>query len=171
METNLFYQGIRPAISVGLSVSRVGSSAQTKATKSVAGSLRVELAQFRELAAFAQFGSDLDADTKRRIARGRLLTEVLKQKQYAPLSVAEQVVMLLAATSGHLDTLKAENVAEAVHEVVNRVKRHHEAVYKKIDEGTKPEDDEVKQVQAVAAEVAGSYDKGANSQAQEETKA
>src|ERR1019366_10559001 len=85
MESALFYQGIRPAISVGLSVSRVGGAAQTKATKSVAGSLRLELAQFRELASFAQFASDLDYETKQRLTRGRLLTEVLKQKQYQPL--------------------------------------------------------------------------------------
>src|SRR5438552_1002004 len=89
METNLFYQGIRPAISVGLSVSRVGGAAQTKAVKSVAGSLRVNLAQFRELAAFAQFSTDLDKETKHRIQRGQRLTELLKQPQYSPMSVWE----------------------------------------------------------------------------------
>jgi F-type H+-transporting ATPase subunit alpha len=157
METNLFYQGIRPAISVGLSVSRVGSSAQTKATKSVAGSLRVELAQFRELAAFAQFGSDLDADTKRRIERGRLLTEVLKQKQYQPLAVGEQVIMLMAATSGAMDGIKAEDVQEAIHEIVSRVKRHHEALYKRVDEGGKPSDEDIKTVHDLSGEVAATY--------------
>src|SRR5476651_1888070 len=121
METNLFYQGIRPAISVGLSVSRVGSSAQTKATKSVAGSLRVELAQFRELAAFSQFASDLDEETKRSISRGRLLTEILKQKQYSPLSVAEQVVMLMAATSGAFDSVPADKVGAAASELIARL--------------------------------------------------
>src|SRR3978361_1589152 len=105
LETNLFYQGIRPAISVGLSVSRVGGSAQTKAVKSVAGSLRLDLAQYRELASFAQFGSDLDEDTQKRIERGQLLTELLKQRQYQPMSIAEQVVTLLAATKGAFDTV------------------------------------------------------------------
>jgi F-type H+/Na+-transporting ATPase subunit alpha len=166
METNLFYQGIRPAISVGLSVSRVGGNAQTKATKSVAGSLRVELAQFRELAAFAQFGSDLDADTKRRIARGRLLTEVLKQKQYQPIPSADQVIMLLAATSGAMDEVKAEDVPEAIREIVSRVKRHHEALYKRFEEGAKPSDEDKKSVQDLTAEVAATYKQRAKKSAE-----
>ncbi|MEK7153285.1 MAG: F0F1 ATP synthase subunit alpha, partial [Patescibacteria group bacterium] len=97
LETNLFYQGIRPAISVGSSVSRVGGAAQTKAVKSVSGGLKLSLAQFRELASFAQFASDLDDETKHRIERGQRLTELLKQKQYHPLSIAEQVISLMAA--------------------------------------------------------------------------
>ncbi|MGF1659471.1 MAG: F0F1 ATP synthase subunit alpha [Rubrimonas sp.] len=110
LETDLFYQGIRPAVNVGLSVSRVGSSAQTKAMKSVAGSIKLELAQYREMAAFAQFGSDLDASTQRLLARGARLTELLKQGQYSPLTNAEQVVVLYAGTKGYLDRLPVADV-------------------------------------------------------------
>ena len=105
LETDLFYQGVRPAINVGLSVSRVGSSAQIKAMKQVAGSIKLELAQYREMAAFAQFGSDLDAATQQLLARGARLTELLKQGQYAPLSVEEQVVVIYAGVKGFLDDL------------------------------------------------------------------
>jgi F-type H+-transporting ATPase subunit alpha len=157
MESNLFYQGIRPAISVGLSVSRVGGSAQTKATKSVAGSLRVELAQFRELAAFSQFASDLDEDTKKQIDRGRLLTEILKQKQYSPLSVAEQVIMLLAATKGAFDEVPTEKVNAAVHDLLTRMKQRHAKVVETLNEGSKPDDKTVEAVVKVAQEVAESF--------------
>jgi len=112
LEGDLFYQGIRPALNVGLSVSRVGSAAQIKAMKKVAGKLRLELAQFRELAAFAQFASDLDAGTRQQIERGKRLTEVLKQGQYEPLSVAQQVMILYAATSGMLDDVPVEQVQQ-----------------------------------------------------------
>lgn len=115
LEPDLFYQGIRPAVNVGLSVSRVGGAAQTKAMKKIAGSLRLELAQYRELAAFAQFATDLDAETKKRIERGKRLTELLKQEQYQPLSVAEQVVVLLAATGGAFDAVPVEKIKEAAH--------------------------------------------------------
>ena len=157
METNLFYQGIRPAISVGLSVSRVGGDAQTKATKSVAGTLRLELAQFRELASFAQFASDLDDDTKQRIARGRLLTEVLKQKQYQPLSVAEQVIALIAATNGAFDHLTNHDVEAAVHRTIAAVKKSHSKLYASIDSGVKPEEDELKAVVKEAEAVAKTF--------------
>ena len=110
LESELFYQGIRPAVNVGLSVSRVGSSAQTKAMKSVAGSIKLELAQYREMAAFAQFGSDLDASTQRLLNRGARLTELLKQPQYAPLTNAEQVVVIFAGTNGYLDKLAVRDV-------------------------------------------------------------
>jgi F-type H+/Na+-transporting ATPase subunit alpha len=112
LETSLFYQGIRPAINVGLSVSRVGGAAQTKAIKSVAGKLRLELAQYRDLAAFAQLATDLDKDTKQRIERGKRLTELLKQGQYQPLSLSEQTVVLLAGTSGLLDEVAVEKLVE-----------------------------------------------------------
>ena len=105
LETNLFFKGIRPAINVGLSVSRVGSAAQTKAMKKVAGSIKLELAQFREMEAFCQFASDLDASTQRLLARGARLTEILKQGQYSPLSVAEQVCLIYAGVNGYLDTI------------------------------------------------------------------
>jgi F-type H+-transporting ATPase subunit alpha len=110
LESELFYQGIRPAVNVGLSVSRVGSSAQTKAMKSVAGSVKLELAQYREMAAFAQFGSDLDASTQRLLNRGARLTELLKQPQYSPLTNAEQVIVIYAGTQGYLDRLPVKDV-------------------------------------------------------------
>jgi F-type H+-transporting ATPase subunit alpha len=110
LETELFYQGIRPAVNVGLSVSRVGSAAQTKSMKSVAGSIKLELAQYREMAAFAQFGSDLDASTQRLLNRGARLTELLKQGQYAPLTNAEQVCVIFAGTSGVLDKVAVKDV-------------------------------------------------------------
>ncbi len=110
LESELFYQGIRPAVNVGLSVSRVGSNAQTKAMKSVAGSIKLELAQYREMAAFAQFGSDLDASTQRLLNRGARLTELLKQPQYSPLTNAEQVVVIYAGTHGYLDKLPVRDV-------------------------------------------------------------
>lgn len=110
LETDLFYQGIRPAINVGLSVSRVGSSAQTKAMKKVAGSIKLELAQYREMAAFAQFGSDLDASTQRLLARGARLTELLKQPQYSPMPVEEQVASIFAGTQGFLDNVEVRDV-------------------------------------------------------------
>jgi len=112
LETELFYQGVRPAVNVGLSVSRVGSAAQTKAMKSVAGSIKLELAQYREMAAFAQFGSDLDASTQKLLNRGARLTELLKQAQYSPLTTAEQVVVLYAGTHGYLDDLPVSRVTD-----------------------------------------------------------
>jgi len=112
LETDLFYQGIRPAVNVGLSVSRVGSSAQTKAMKKVAGKIKGELAQYREMAAFAQFGSDLDATTQRLLARGSRLTELLKQPQFSPLKMEEQVVVIYAGVNGYLDALPVGKVRE-----------------------------------------------------------
>jgi F-type H+-transporting ATPase subunit alpha len=110
LETDLFYQGIRPAVNVGISVSRVGSSAQIKAMKQVTGPLKGELAQYREMAAFAKFGSDLDASTQKLLARGERLTELLKQPQYAPLAVEEQVCVIYAGTRGYLDRIAAKDV-------------------------------------------------------------
>jgi F-type H+/Na+-transporting ATPase subunit alpha len=111
LETDLFYSGVRPAVNPGISVSRVGGSAQIKAMRQVAGSLRLDLAQFRELAAFAQFGSDLDPATQRQLSRGARLTEVLKQKQYEPLPVEKQVVMIFAAIKGFLDDIEPAQIA------------------------------------------------------------
>jgi F-type H+-transporting ATPase subunit alpha len=110
LETDLFYQGIRPAVNVGLSVSRVGSAAQTKAMKKVAGRIKGELAQYREMAAFAQFGSDLDATTQRLLARGARLTELLKQPQFSPLKMEEQVVTIYAGVNGYLDAIPVNRV-------------------------------------------------------------
>jgi proton translocating ATP synthase F1 alpha subunit len=110
LETELFYKGIRPAINVGLSVSRVGSAAQLKAMKQVAGTLKLELAQYREVAAFAQFGSDLDAATQYLLNRGARLTEMLKQPQFSPIPIEQQVVIVYAATKGYLDRLKISDI-------------------------------------------------------------
>jgi F-type H+-transporting ATPase subunit alpha len=110
LETDLFYQGIRPAVNVGLSVSRVGSAAQTKAMKKVAGRIKGELAQYREMAAFAQFGSDLDATTQRLLNRGARLTELLKQPQFSPLKMEEQAVVIYAGVNGYLDPLPVNRV-------------------------------------------------------------
>ena len=110
LETDLFYQGIRPAVNVGLSVSRVGSAAQTKAMKKVAGKIKGELAQYREMAAFAQFGSDLDATTQRMLARGARLTELLKQPQFSPLKMEEQVGVIYAGVNGYLDKFEVSRV-------------------------------------------------------------
>ncbi len=112
LETDLFYKGVRPAVNVGLSVSRVGSAAQRKAMKQVAGSVKLELAQYREMQAFAQFGSDLDVATQRLLARGERLTEILKQKQYSPLAMEEQVCIIFSAIKGFLDNSKVSNIKE-----------------------------------------------------------
>jgi F-type H+-transporting ATPase subunit alpha len=112
LETELFYKGIRPAVNVGLSVSRVGSAAQIKAMKQVAGRIKLELAQYREMAAFAQFASDLDATTQALLARGARLTELLKQPQYKPVPVEEQVVSIFAGTRGYLDRIQVNQVGE-----------------------------------------------------------
>ena len=122
LETELFYQGIRPAINVGLSVSRVGSAAQIKAMKQVAGTIKLELAQYREMAAFAQFASDLDASTQRLLARGQRLTELLKQGQFAPMPVEEQVVSLYAGTRGFLDSLPVNKVNDFEHQLLDAIR-------------------------------------------------
>ena len=157
LETNLFYQGIRPAISVGLSVSRVGDSAQTKAVKSVVGSLRLDLAQFRELASFAQFSTDLDAETKHRIERGQRLTELLKQKQYQPLSVAEQTASLMAATKGAFDTVPTEKIKDVQAALLSLLESDHKAVVKELNTGAKPTEDIEKTVLKAAEKVAKSF--------------
>lgn len=141
LESNLFYQGIRPAISVGLSVSRVGGSAQTKAVKSVAGGLRISLAQFRELAAFAQFSTDLDEETKHRIERGQRLTELLKQKQYQPLSVAEQTASLLVANEGLFDEVPADKVKAAQEELLAVLHADAKELMATLNKGDKPTDE------------------------------
>ncbi|WP_232491960.1 F0F1 ATP synthase subunit alpha [Novosphingobium kaempferiae] len=125
LETGLFYQGIRPAINVGLSVSRVGGSAQTKAMKKVAGSIKLELAQYREMAAFAQFGSDLDASTQKLLNRGARLTELLKQKQFSPLAFEEQTVSIFAGTNGYLDGLPVSKVTEYEAEMLSYMHSEH----------------------------------------------
>ena len=133
LETTLFYKGIRPAINVGLSVSRVGSAAQTKAMKKVAGSIKLELAQYREMEAFAQFASDLDASTQRLLARGARLTELLKQAQYQPLKVSEQVVSIYAGTKGFLDNVAVGDVGRFEQTLLDHMRSEYADVMNEID--------------------------------------
>jgi F-type H+-transporting ATPase subunit alpha len=134
LETDLFHQGVRPAINVGNSVSRVGGSAQIRAMRQVAGSLRLDLAQYRELAAFAQFGSDLDKATQSQLNRGRRLVEILKQPQYQPLPVEKQVVIIFAATKGYLDSIDVEQVRRYEEELYRFLERNHPEVLTQIAE-------------------------------------
>lgn len=157
LETSLFYQGVRPAISVGLSVSRVGGAAQTKAVKSVSGGLKLSLAQFRELASFAQFSTDLDAETKHRIERGQRLTELLKQKQYQPLSIAEQTASLMAANEGAFDNIPVEKVKDAQTELLRSLQNDYQKIVKALDSGDKPTDDIQKTILEVARKIAHSF--------------
>lgn len=128
LETDLFFAGIRPAINVGLSVSRVGSAAQTKAMKKVSGSIKLELAQYREMAAFAQFGSDLDASTQRLLARGARLTELLKQPQFAPMPFEEQTVSIFAGTQGYLDKVPVERITRYESAMLSDMRANHAGV-------------------------------------------
>lgn len=157
METSLFYQGIRPAVSVGLSVSRVGGAAQTKAVKSVAGSLRLDLAQFRELAAFAQFSTDLDPETKGKIERGQRLTELLKQPQYSPLGVWEQTASLLAATEGSFDDVPVTKVKEAQASLLREMNSQHKKNMEDLNKGDKPTDKQKEVIHKVAKDIAKGY--------------
>ncbi|WP_291845179.1 F0F1 ATP synthase subunit alpha [Maricaulis sp.] len=141
LETDLFYQGIRPAVNVGLSVSRVGSAAQTKAMKQVAGKMKGELAQYREMAAFAQFGSDLDAATQRLLNRGQRLTELLKQPQFSPLSMEEQVCVIYAGTRGYLDKLPTVDVQRYEADLLRHLHGEHAALLTSIRTEKKLTDD------------------------------
>jgi F-type H+-transporting ATPase subunit alpha len=141
LETDLFYQGVRPAISVGLSVSRVGSAAQIKAIKQVAGKVKLDLAQFRELAAFAQFGSDLDAGTKARLDRGQRIVELFKQKQYNPIPVEEQVAIMWAMQNGHLDSVPVERVKEFQLKLQDWLQTRKEPLLRAIREKKQLDDD------------------------------
>ncbi|WP_086616856.1 F0F1 ATP synthase subunit alpha [Erythrobacter tepidarius] len=132
LETGLFYQGIRPAINVGLSVSRVGGAAQTKAMKKVSGSMKLDLAQYREMAAFAQFGSDLDAATQKLLNRGARLTELLKQKQFSPMPFEEQTVSIFAGTNGFLDPIPVERVNDYESQMLDYMRREHADVLAEI---------------------------------------
>ena len=157
LETDLFYQGIRPAISAGLSVSRVGGAAQTKAVKSVGGNLKLGLSQFRELAAFAQFGSDLDASTKAQIDRGQRLTELLKQAQYQPMSIWEQFVSIHAVTSGAFDDVPVENIKDAQAAVLTRLWKDHKDAMRELNKGDKPTDVHLKTIDDVTKRVAKGF--------------
>jgi F-type H+-transporting ATPase subunit alpha len=141
LETDLFFQGIRPALNVGLSVSRVGSSAQIKAMKQVAGPIKGELAQYREMAAFAQFGSDLDVSTQNLLARGDRLTELLKQPQFSPLQVEEQVVVLYAGTRGYLKEVAVRDVQDYETKLLAHLRGEKKALLSDIATNKKITDD------------------------------
>ncbi|MBA4163898.1 MAG: F0F1 ATP synthase subunit alpha [Erythrobacter sp.] len=148
LETGLFYQGIRPAINVGLSVSRVGGAAQTKAMKKVAGSIKLELAQYREMAAFAQFGSDLDAATQKLLNRGARLTELLKQAQFSPLPFEEQTLSIFAGTNGYLDAIPTNRVTEYEAAMLSHMRSEHADILKDIRESSNFDDDVKKRTAA-----------------------
>lgn len=157
LETNLFYQGIRPAISVGFSVSRVGGNAQSKAIKSVGGGLKLDLAQFRELAAFSQFSTDLDAETRQTIERGQRLTELLKQPQYTPYAIWEMYSSLLAATKGYFDNVPLEKIKPAEAAMHRELKSKHAKLVSELNTGDKPTEAQNDAVLKVAKAVADSY--------------
>lgn len=158
METDLFYQGIRPAISAGLSVSRVGGAAQTKAVKSVSGHLKLGLSQFRELASFAQFGSDLDDDTKSQIERGQRLTELLKQAQYQPMSVWEQVASMYAVSNGLFDKVSVAKIKDAQTALLTRLWTEHKDDMRTLNKGDKPSDAVLKLIHKTAASSAKGFE-------------
>ena len=140
LETELFNQGIRPAVNVGLSVSRVGSAAQTKAMKKVAGSIKLELAQYREMAAFAQFGSDLDASTQQLLNRGSKLTELLKQDQYSPMTVSEQVISVFTGVKGYLDDVDLTKIKNFEKDIIEKIKSDKPEIIESIEKSGKLEE-------------------------------
>ena len=143
LETDLFYSGVRPAINVGTSVSRVGGNAQTKAMKAVAGQLRLDLSQYRELEAFAQFGSELDPETQKQLARGERMVEALNQKERQPMPVAEQVASIFSGTEGYLDRIKTERVSDFLEDLIGRLHSENQDLLDRINEtGKLPEEDE-----------------------------
>ena len=158
LETDLFYQGIRPAISAGLSVSRVGGAAQTKAVKSVGGNLKLGLSQFRELASFAQFGSDLDDATKAQIDRGQRLTELLKQPQYQPMSVWEQFVSIHAVTGGMFDDVPVSKIKDAQSALLTYLWKNSKDAMRELNKGNKPSDEQLKLIDEATKEIAKGFE-------------
>ena len=152
LETELFNQGIRPAVNVGLSVSRVGSAAQTKAMKKVAGSIKLELAQYREMAAFAQFGSDLDASTQKLLNRGSKLTELLKQNQYSPMTIAEQVVSIFTGVNGYLDDLELNQIRDFEKDLFELIKSSHSDIIESINSSGDLNDDTSSELTSIIEE-------------------
>jgi F-type H+-transporting ATPase subunit alpha len=150
LESDLFYSGVRPAINVGISVSRVGGNAQTKAMKKVAGKLRLDLSQYRDLEAFAQFGSELDPETQRQLARGERLVEMLNQNERSPLSVADQVASIYAGTGGYLDRIKVDRVQEFLADLLTRLKAENGDLMGRIDAGELSDEDEEALGEAIA---------------------
>ncbi|GJL87872.1 MAG: ATP synthase subunit alpha [Minwuia thermotolerans] len=157
LETDLFYQGVRPAINVGLSVSRVGSAAQTKAMKKVSGSIKLELAQYREMAAFAQFGSDLDASTQRLLNRGARLTELLKQPQFSPMSVSEQVVSIFAGVNGFLDGIDTAKVTDFEASLIDEMHAKHQAVLDDIENSGALSDETAEKLKTILGDFAKTF--------------
>ncbi len=157
LETDLFFSGVRPAINVGLSVSRVGGSAQIKAMKQVAGQLRLDLAQYREMAAFAQFGSDLDAATQAQLSRGERLVEILKQDQYKPFSVAQQVFSLFAGVRGLLDDIEVADVKRFQDGLLNFVEEKHRGIIDSIEKEKKVDEATEEKLKTVIAEYKGLF--------------
>jgi F-type H+/Na+-transporting ATPase subunit alpha len=157
LETDLFYQGIRPAVNVGLSVSRVGSAAQTKAMKKVAGKIKGELAQYREMAAFAQFGGDLDATTQRLLNRGARLTELLKQRQFSPMKMEEQVCAIYAGVNGYLDPLPVDRVVPFQDGLLGTLRAQHPEILDEIRTSKDLSDDTAKKLKAVVDAFAKSF--------------
>ncbi len=158
LETDLFYQGIRPAVNVGLSVSRVGSSAQTKAMKKVAGKIKGELAQYREMAAFAQFGSDLDASTQRLLNRGSRLTELLKQPQFSPLKMEEQVAVIYAGVNGYLDKLPLAKVRTFEDQLLGTLRSKHQGLLDAIRDSKDLSDENANKLKGVVEGIAKSLE-------------
>ena len=159
LETELFNQGIRPAVNVGLSVSRVGSAAQTKAMKKVAGSIKLELAQYREMAAFAQFGSDLDASTQRLLNRGSKLTELLKQDQYSPMSVAQQVIAVFSGVRGYLDDVELTDIKNLEKRIYEKVKSSNPEIIENINNTGKLDEETEKKLALLIEEFKKKNDK------------
>ena len=157
LETDLFYQGIRPAINVGLSVSRVGSAAQVKAMRQVAGRIKLELAQYREMAAFAQFGSDLDAATQRLLNRGARLTELLKQDQFAPMAVEEQVVSIFSGVRGYLDGIEVGDINRFEREFLGEMRANHGALLEELRTAQELSDESDKALTAILDEFAKKF--------------
>jgi F-type H+-transporting ATPase subunit alpha len=157
MDTSLFYQGIRPAVSVGLSVSRVGGNAQTKAVKSVSKSLRIDLAQYRELAAFSQFSTDLDAETRQRIDRGERLTEMLKQPQYKPRAIWQMYASLLSASAGCFDKVAVNKINLAIDSLFREIESNHQPIVKQISDGVEATEDNQKKIIDISNKIAASY--------------
>ena len=157
LETDLFYSGVRPAINVGLSVSRVGGSAQIKGMKQVAGQLRLDLAQYREMAAFAQFGSDLDAATQAQLHRGERLVELLKQPQYKPLSVVQQIISIFAGVRGLVDDIPVADIQKFESGLINFIEDKHQSLVEKIGAAKKLDDDSEAQLRAAIEEFKGLF--------------
>jgi len=158
LETDLFYQGIRPAISAGLSVSRVGGAAQTPAVKSVSSHLKLGLSQFRELASFTQFGSDLDDATKKQIERGQRLTELLKQHQYQPMAIWQQVVSIASVTNGYFDNVAVAKIKDAQAATLSKIWKEHKKDMEMLETGAKPTEEILKTIETVAKATAKGFE-------------